>query len=71
MILECPMNLEYFPMDYQICSVEIESCKCEGKKIYIKDSPNGILFRVTQQCISILCPVKYENIYFHLLCWGA
>lgn len=23
----CPMNLEYFPMDRQLCQIEIESCK--------------------------------------------
>lgn len=23
----CPMNLEYFPMDRQLCHIEIESCK--------------------------------------------
>ncbi|KAH9643279.1 hypothetical protein HF086_005941 [Spodoptera exigua] len=24
----CPMNLQYFPMDRQLCHIEIESCKC-------------------------------------------
>lgn len=23
----CPMNLQYFPMDRQLCNIEIESCK--------------------------------------------
>lgn len=23
----CPMNLQYFPMDRQLCHIEIESCK--------------------------------------------
>lgn len=23
----CPMNLQYFPMDSQLCTIEIESCK--------------------------------------------
>ena len=23
----CPMNLKFFPMDTQICSLEIESCE--------------------------------------------
>ena len=23
----CPMNLQYFPMDRQLCYIEIESCK--------------------------------------------
>ena len=23
----CPMNLQYFPMDRQMCTIEVESCK--------------------------------------------
>lgn len=23
----CPMDLQYFPMDRQLCNIEIESCK--------------------------------------------
>lgn len=26
----CPMNLQYFPMDRQLCTIEIESCKFEN-----------------------------------------
>ena len=27
----CPMDLQYFPMDSQLCYIEIESCKwCTG-----------------------------------------
>ena len=25
----CAMNLRHFPMDSQLCNIEIESCKCE------------------------------------------
>ena len=47
----CPMNLQYFPMDRQLCHIEIESCKyldndfylCvyrEKKNVYIKKNIN-------------------------------
>lgn len=28
----CPMNLQYFPMDRQLCHIEIESCKFQEYK---------------------------------------
>lgn len=32
----CPMNLQYFPMDRQLCHIEIESCKYATRaRVYI------------------------------------
>lgn len=31
----CPMNLEYFPMDRQLCQIEIESCKYPFSQFHI------------------------------------
>lgn len=28
LILSCPMDLKNFPMDMQICTMQLESCKC-------------------------------------------
>ncbi len=31
----CPMNLQYFPMDRQYCTIEVESCKWAEKWEYM------------------------------------
>lgn len=31
-VSSCPMNLRYFPMDRQMCTIEIESCKFQKTK---------------------------------------
>lgn len=53
----CPMNLQYFPMDRQLCHIEIESCKfifshflsftfAKQYKIFTKIYENTSSFRI-------------------------
>ena len=48
----CPMDLQYFPMDSQLCYIEIESCKYYQEKhsqyIIVKKRTSSLLSQITK-----------------------
>jgi hypothetical protein len=50
----CPMNLQYFPMDRQLCNIEIESCKYPSGA---QPEPIAICVCVCASAPSIFCSV--------------
>ena len=42
--LACPMDLRNFPMDTQICSVEIESCELQHNVLFFPDASHDLAY---------------------------
>lgn len=43
----CPMDLQYFPMDRQLCNIEIESCKFGFSYIALDNCNSTLLIKYT------------------------
>ena len=52
----CRMDLTFFPMDSQICSLEIESCKCQ-KSFFLESSATKWTSRKIIQCFHTWIPL--------------
>lgn len=60
----CPMNLQYFPMDRQLCHIEIESCKyATHARVHIYISIH--IFTHIYKCIQ----TKYDFAEFNILAY--
>lgn len=63
----CPMNLQYFPMDRQLCHIEIESCKfvIDLYYFYIMNNLRMIIYCIkfmnSKRINRYLCSCFYET----------
>ena len=62
----CPMDLQYFPMDSQLCYIEIESCKYRHGCAF--SSEYSLVF-IHKKCFSKSVPSLYTLAQFSFYLW--
>lgn len=62
----CPMNLQYFPMDRQLCHIEIESCKYAT---YIRECTYIYTYLICTYYIGAYKWTKYDFTEFNIFAY--